>query len=155
MVRKTHSFLEDTGKSNLKSKFTRSCLGKGLVTLRLRLSNSAHYSCSVQTLPENRYLSQTITHRLYDFRYGKLKLRIFMLRRTWRGAKLIDDEAKLQSRNVYHFEWSAWESVQFFTSWKNLAVKRKSPRRVVFTTHTPEESRNKAYYFLCERMGLF
>ncbi|MFL9485633.1 alpha-glucan family phosphorylase [Chitinophagaceae bacterium LWZ2-11] len=102
-------------------------------------------------LPENDYVSQTISHRLYDANVST-KLAQFILLGIG-GAKLIDELNF--NPDVYHLNEAHGISAAFY-----LLNKLKSPEalkeRLVFTTHTPEEAGNEKHdIYLCQKMSYF
>jgi glycogen phosphorylase len=103
-------------------------------------------------LPENDYLAQTITHRLYDSN-TQTKIAQFILLGIG-GAKLVD----LLNFNpdFYHLnEAHAAPTIMhlYKKHGRNLDEVRK---RFVFTTHTPEEAGNEVHdLYQCEKMGYF
>lgn len=103
-------------------------------------------------LPENDYVSQTITHRLYDANVAT-KVAQFILLGVG-GAKLVD----LLGFNpeLYHLNEAHGLSAAFYLYRKfgnNLADVKK---RLVFTTHTPEEAGNEKHdIYLCHKMSYF
>ncbi len=102
-------------------------------------------------LPENDYVSQTITHRLYDANVAT-KVAQFILLGVG-GAKLID-EINFDPE-VYHLNEAHGFSSAFYllNKFKSLDEVRK---RLVFTTHTPEEAGNEKHdIYLCHKMGYF
>ena len=102
-------------------------------------------------LPENDYVSQTITHRLYDANVAT-KVAQFVLLGVG-GAKLID-ELNFEPE-VYHLNEAHGFSAAFYllNKHKSLAEVKK---RLVFTTHTPEEAGNEKHdIYLCHKMGYF
>ncbi len=103
-------------------------------------------------LPENDYVSQTITHRLYDANVAT-KVAQFILLGVG-GAKLID-ELNYQP-DLYHLNEAHGISAAFYLYQKynqNLAELKK---RLVFTTHTPEEAGNEKHdIYLCHKMSYF
>ena len=102
-------------------------------------------------LPENDYVSQTITHRLYDANVAT-KVAQFILLGVG-GAKLMDlinFDPELYHLNEAHAVSSAF---YLFKKFGNLEEVKK---RLVFTTHTPEEAGNEKHdIFLCEKMSYF
>ncbi|HRN91831.1 MAG TPA: alpha-glucan family phosphorylase [Ferruginibacter sp.] len=102
-------------------------------------------------LPENDHVSQTITHRLYDAN-ASTKLAQFILLGVG-GIKLC--EILHYNAELYHFNEAHAVSGAFYLYNKSgdlNAVKRK----VVFTTHTPEEAGNEKHdIHLCEKMNYF
>lgn len=113
--------------------------------------NSAPLFLLSTDLPENDYVSQTITHRLYDANVAT-KVAQFILLGVG-GAKLID-ELNFEPE-VYHLNEAHGFSSAFYLlhKYKSLEEVRK---RLVFTTHTPEEAGNEKHdIYLCHKMGYF
>lgn len=102
-------------------------------------------------LPENDYLAQTITHRLYDSN-AETKIAQFILLGIG-GAKLIDILG-FDTENFHLNEAHAAPAIFYlFQKHGSLEEVRK---RVVFTTHTPEEAGNEKHdLLLCNKMGYF
>lgn len=103
-------------------------------------------------LPENDYVSQTITHRLYDANVAT-KVAQFILLGVG-GAKLLDEIGF--TPDVYHLNEAHGISAAFYLYRRfgnNLQEVRK---RLVFTTHTPEEAGNEKHdIYLCHKMSYF
>jgi len=103
-------------------------------------------------LPENDYVSQTITHRLYDANVAT-KVAQFILLGVG-GAKLVDELGF--NPDIYHLNEAHGLSAAFYLYNKynrNLAEVKK---RLVFTTHTPEEAGNEKHdIYLCHKMSYF
>lgn len=103
-------------------------------------------------LPENDYVSQTITHRLYDANVAT-KVAQFILLGVG-GAKLLDELNFVPDR--YHLNEAHGLSAAFYLYNKfnrNIDEVRK---RLVFTTHTPEEAGNEKHdIYLCHKMSYF
>jgi starch phosphorylase len=102
-------------------------------------------------LPENDYVSQTITHRLYDANVATKVAQFILLGVA--GAKLIDELNF--NPNVYHLNEAHGISAAFYllNKYKNLA---KVKEQLVFTTHTPEEAGNEKHdIYLCYKMSYF
>jgi starch phosphorylase len=103
-------------------------------------------------LPENDYVSQTISHRLYDANVAT-KVAQFILLGVG-GAKLIDllgFNPELYHLNEAHGLSSAFYLYNKFNN--NIEEVRK---RLVFTTHTPEEAGNEKHdIYLCHKMSYF
>lgn len=147
---KTHSFLQDTGiKFQIKVHDTPVWVKAWY--LAPETFNSAPLFLLSTDLPENDYLSQTITHRLYDSDTAA-KVAQFMLLGLG-GAKLIDELN--YNPDVYHLNEAHGVSAVFHLL-KKFGSKEEVTKRLVFTTHTPEEAGNEKHdIFLCERMGYF
>jgi len=102
-------------------------------------------------LPENDYVSQTITHRLYDANVAT-KVAQFILLGVG-GAKLIDELNF--NPDLYHLNEAHAVSAAFYL-YKKFGNKEEVKKRLVFTTHTPEEAGNEKHdIFLCEKMSYF
>ena len=102
-------------------------------------------------LPENDYVSQTITHRLYDANVAT-KVAQFILLGVG-GAKLMDEINF--NPELYHLNEAHAISSAFYL-YKKYGSVEEVKRRMVFTTHTPEEAGNEKHdIFLCEKMGYF
>ena len=102
-------------------------------------------------LPENDYVSQTITHRLYDANVATKVAQFILLGVA--GAKLIDEIGF--NPEVYHLNEAHGFSSAFYllNKFKSLDEVKK---RLVFTTHTPEEAGNEKHdIYLCHKMGYF
>jgi len=103
-------------------------------------------------VPENDYVSQTITHRLYDANVAT-KVAQFILLGVG-GAKLMDEIGF--NPDLYHLNEAHAISASFYLYQKfnkNIAEVRK---RLVFTTHTPEEAGNEKHdIYLCHKMSYF
>lgn len=102
-------------------------------------------------VPENDYVSQTITHRLYDANVAT-KVAQFILLGVG-GAKLMDIIGF--NPELYHLNEAHGISAGFYlyNKYKSLDEVRK---RLVFTTHTPEEAGNEKHdIYLCQKMSYF
>lgn len=102
-------------------------------------------------LPENDYVSQTITHRLYDANVAT-KVAQFILLGVG-GAKLVDELGF--APDYYHLNEAHGISSAFYllNKFKNVEMVRK---HLVFTTHTPEEAGNEKHdIYLCHKMSYF
>ena len=103
-------------------------------------------------LPENDYVSQTITHRLYDANVAT-KVAQFILLGVG-GAKLIDELGF--NPDVYHLNEAHGLSAAFYLYKKYANDLKEVKKRLVFTTHTPEEAGNEKHdIHLCHKMSYF
>src|SRR6478735_3458523 len=103
-------------------------------------------------LPENDYVSQTITHRLYDANVAT-KVAQFILLGVG-GAKLIDELGF--NPDVYHLNEAHGISAAFYLYKKYENDLKEVKKRLVFTTHTPEEAGNEKHdIYLCHKMSYF
>ncbi len=113
--------------------------------------NSAPLFLLSTDLPENDYVSQTITHRLYDANVST-KVAQFILLGVG-GAKLIDELGF--NPDVYHLNEAHGISAAFYLLNKYKSVE-KVKEHLVFTTHTPEEAGNEKHdIYLCHKMSYF
>lgn len=103
-------------------------------------------------IPENDYVSQTITHRLYDGNVAT-KVAQFILLGVG-GARLLDEIGF--NPEVYHLNEAHGLSAAFYLYNKFKRSREEVKRRLVFTTHTPEEAGNEKHdIFLCHKMSYF
>jgi len=103
-------------------------------------------------LPENDYVSQTISHRLYDANVATKVAQFILL--GIGGAKLVDELNFNPDR--YHLNEAHGISAAFYLYQKFNKNVNEVKKRLVFTTHTPEEAGNEKHdIFLCEKMSYF
>ncbi|GAB3429698.1 alpha-glucan family phosphorylase [Niabella aquatica] len=103
-------------------------------------------------LPENDYVSQTITHKLYDSNVAA-KVAQFILLGVG-GAKLID--ILNFNPELYHLNEAHGLSAAFYLYKKYNRDIEEVRKRLVFTTHTPEEAGNEKHdIYLCHKMTYF
>jgi starch phosphorylase len=148
---KSYSFLEDTG---IKFQVT---IHEHPVWVKVLYLNPETFKTAPLFLlstdvPENDYVSQTITHRLYDANVAT-KVAQFILLGVG-GAKLVDllgFQPELYHLNEAHALSSA------FYLYRKFGNKMEEVRkRLVFTTHTPEEAGNEKHdIYLCHKMSYF
>ncbi|HSF45726.1 MAG TPA: alpha-glucan family phosphorylase [Chitinophagaceae bacterium] len=102
-------------------------------------------------VPENDYVSQTITHRLYDANVATKVAQFILLGRG--GAKLLDELN--YNPDIYHLNEAHGVSCVFHLL-KKFGNKEEVRKRLVFTTHTPEEAGNEKHdIHLCQKMTYF
>lgn len=147
---KTYSFLVDTG-----IKFTVPVHDQPVWVKAWYLPpttfNSAPLFLLSTDLPENDYLSQTITHKLYDADTAAKIAQMMIL--GLGGAKLVDELNF--NPDVYHLNEAHGVSSIFYLM-KKFGSKEEVQKRLVFTTHTPEEAGNEKHDFhLCDKMSYF
>ena len=103
-------------------------------------------------VPENDYVSQTITHRLYDANVAT-KVAQFILLGVG-GAKLVDILGF--NPELYHLNEAHGISAAFYLYNKYQNNIDEVRQRLVFTTHTPEEAGNEKHdIYLCQKMSYF
>jgi glycogen phosphorylase len=113
--------------------------------------NSAPLFLLSTDLPENDYVSQTISHRLYDGNVAT-KVAQFILLGVG-GAKLMDEIGF--NPDKYHLNEAHGVSAAFYllSKFKSVETLRE---HLVFTTHTPEEAGNEKHdIYLCHKMSYF
>ncbi len=102
-------------------------------------------------LPENDYLAQTISHRLYDSNIDARIAQYIVL--GLGGAKLLDHLGLTPS--VYHLN-EAHALPAAFHLYQKFGSLQAVKDRLVLTTHTPEQAGNETHDFsLLEKMGFF
>lgn len=148
---KIYSFLEDTG---IKFQIT---VHDHPVWVKAMYLNPETFKTAplfllTTDLPENDYVSQAITHRLYDANVAA-KVAAFILLGVG-GAKLIDILG--YNPDVYHLNEAHAVSAAFYLYKKYNNNIEEVRRRLVFTTHTPEEAGNEKHeIYLCHKMSYF
>jgi glycogen phosphorylase len=148
---KQHSYLEDTG-----IKF-QILIHEHPVWVKAFYLNPETFKTAPLFLlstdvPENDYVSQTITHRLYDANVAT-KVAQFILLGVG-GAKLID--MLNFNPELYHLNEAHGLSAAFYLYSKYNKKIDEVKKRLVFTTHTPEEAGNEKHdIFLCHKMSYF
>ncbi|UZR92437.1 alpha-glucan family phosphorylase [Chondrinema litorale] len=102
-------------------------------------------------IPENDYLAQTTSHRLYDSdKAARIAQNILL---GVGGAKLMDILGF--EPEIYHFNEAHALAASFYLYNKHKDVK-KLKKQIAFTTHTPEEAGNeKTDIRLLEKMSFF
>jgi len=148
---KQFSFLEDTG---IKFQIT---VHEHRVWVKVYYLNPETFKTAPLFLlstdvPENDYVSQTITHRLYDANVAT-KVAQFILLGVG-GAKLMDVIGF--NPDLYHLNEAHGLSAAFYLYNKYLNNIEEVKSRLVFTTHTPEEAGNEKHdIYLCHKMSYF
>ncbi len=147
---KTYNFLEDTG-IKFQIKIHDHDVWVKAFYLNPEIFKSAPLFLLSTDLPENDYVSQTISHRLYDGNVAT-KVAQFILLGVG-GAKLIDELNF--NPDLYHLNEAHAVSAAFYlyNKFENIDEVKK---RLVFTTHTPEEAGNEKHdIYLCDKMSYF
>jgi starch phosphorylase len=147
---KNNSFLEDTG-IKFQIPIHDHMVWVKVFYLNPNTFKSAPLFLLSTDVPENDYVSQTITHRLYD---GNVSTKVaqFMLLGIG-GAKLMDEINF--NPEVYHLNEAHGISAAFYLL-KKYKSREEVKKRLVFTTHTPEEAGNEKHdIYLCHKMGYF
>lgn len=149
-MEKLYSFLEDTG---IKYQIT---IHDHPVWVKVMYLNPETFKTAPlfllsTDLPENDHVSQTITHRLYDANVAT-KIAQFILLGVG-GAKLVDELGF--APELYHLNEAHAVSSVFYL-YKKFGNAEDVRKRLVFTTHTPEEAGNEKHdIYLCEKMSYF
>jgi glycogen phosphorylase len=147
---KIYNYLEDTG-----IKFQIDIHGHSVWVKAMYLNPETFKSAPLfllsTDLPENDFVSQTITHRLYDAN-AATKIAQFILLGVG-GVKLL--EMLNFNPALYHLN-EAHAVSSAFALYKKYGSVDEVKKRLVFTTHTPEEAGNEKHdIYLCEKMGYF
>lgn len=102
-------------------------------------------------IPENDYLAQSITHRLYDSDPAAKVAQFILL--GIGGAKLLD-YLGYQADTIHLNEAHGFSAAFYlYQKYKSISEIRK---RLVFTTHTPEEAGNEKHdIYLLHKLGFF
>jgi glycogen phosphorylase len=147
---KNNSFLEDTG-IKFQIPIHDHPVWVKVMYLNPKTFNSAPLFLLSTDVAENDHVSQTITHRLYDGN-ASTKIAQFILLGLG-GAMLLDllnFNAEVYHLNEAHGISSAFHLLKKFGSVEEVK------KRLVFTTHTPEEAGNEKHdIYLCHKMGYF
>ncbi|OQP63279.1 alpha-glucan family phosphorylase [Niastella vici] len=150
-LEKYYHFLEDTG---IKFQIT---IHDHLVWVKAYYLNPETFKTAPlfllsTDLPENDHVSQTITHRLYDANVAT-KVAQFILLGVG-GAKLMDEIGF--NPELYHLNEAHGVSSVFYLYKKFGNKVEEVKKRLVFTTHTPEEAGNEKHdIHLCHKMSYF
>ncbi|HVZ55606.1 MAG TPA: alpha-glucan family phosphorylase [Chitinophagaceae bacterium] len=114
--------------------------------------NTAPLFLLTTDIPENDYVSQTISHRLYDANVATKVAQFILL--GIGGAKLLDEIGFRPER--YHLNEAHGLSAAFYLYNKFHHKIEEVKKRLVFTTHTPEEAGNEKHdIYLCHKMSYF
>ena len=147
---KHYSFLEDTG---IKFRIT---LNKHPVSVKVwylppEVFRSAPLFLLSTDLPENDYLAQSTCHKLYDADPSAKVAQSILL--GVGGARLLDELG--HEPEVYHLNEAHALSSAFYLYQKYKDL-REVKRRIVFTTHTPEEAGNEKHDIsFLDELGFF
>ncbi|HMR93819.1 MAG TPA: alpha-glucan family phosphorylase, partial [Chitinophagaceae bacterium] len=148
---KTYSFLEDTG-IKFQINVHEHPVWVKVFYLNPETFKSAPLFLLSTDVPENDYVSQTITHRLYDANVAT-KVAQFILLGVG-GAKLMD--ILNFNPDLYHLNEAHGLSAAFYLYSKYNRKIEEVRKRLVFTTHTPEEAGNEKHdIYLCHKMSYF
>lgn len=147
---KHYSFLEDTG---IKFNITlhRHPVAVKVWYLPPEVFKSAPLFLLSTDLPENDYLAQSTSHKLYDADPSAKVAQSILL--GVGGARLLDElgyEPEVYHLNEAHALSSAFYLYQKYNNLEEVK------RRVVFTTHTPEEAGNEKHDItFLDELGFF
>ena len=150
-MEKQYSFLEDTG-IQFQVEIHEHPVWVKVLYLPPQTFNSAPLFLMTTDIPENDYVSQTITHRLYDANVATKVAQFILLGKG--GAKLLDEIGF--TPEVYHLNEAHGLSAAFYLYNKFHRNINEVKKRLVFTTHTPEEAGNEKHEIhLCHKMSYF
>ena len=148
---KHYSFLEDTGLKFQINVHEHPVWVKVFYLNPETFKSAPLFLLSTDT-PENDYVSQTITHRLYDANVATKVAQYILL--GVGGAKLMDVLGF--NPELYHLNEAHGLSAAFYLYKKFHHKIEEVRKRLVFTTHTPEEAGNEKHdIYLCHRMSYF
>lgn len=148
---KHYSFLEDTG-IKFQINIHEHPVWVKVLYLNPETFKTAPLFLLSTDVPENDYVSQTITHRLYDANVAT-KVAQFILLGVG-GARLVDELNFNPER--YHLNEAHGLSAAFYLYKKYNNKLDEVRERLVFTTHTPEEAGNEKHdIYLCHKMSYF
>ncbi|MDQ3682269.1 MAG: alpha-glucan family phosphorylase [Bacteroidota bacterium] len=150
-MEKIYSFLVDTG---IKFEVTihEHPVWVKVMYLPPHTFNSAPLFLMSTDVPENDHVSQTITHRLYDANVATKVAQFILLGKG--GAKLLDEIGF--KPETYHLNEAHALSAAFYLYKKYDRDIKEVRKRLVFTTHTPEEAGNEKHdIYLCHKMSYF
>jgi starch phosphorylase len=149
-IEKIYNYLEDTG-IMFQVKIHEHPVWVKVWYLNPNTFNCAPLFLLSTNVPENDYVSQTITNRLYDGN-AATKIAQFILLGVG-GAKLLDEINF--NPDLYHLNEAHAVSSAFYL-YQKFGNKEEVRKRMVFTTHTPEEAGNEKHdIYLCEKMSYF
>jgi starch phosphorylase len=149
-IEKIYNYLEDTG-IMFQVKIHEHPVWVKVWYLNPNTFNCAPLFLLSTNVPENDYVSQTITNRLYDGN-AATKIAQFILLGVG-GAKLLDEINF--NPDLYHLNEAHAVSAAFYL-YQKFGNKEEVRKRMVFTTHTPEEAGNEKHdIYLCEKMSYF
>ncbi|MDR2033481.1 MAG: alpha-glucan family phosphorylase [Helicobacteraceae bacterium] len=150
--RKHYSFLEDTG-IIVQIVVNKAPILVKAYLLRADTFRSAPIFLLTTDIPENDFLTRTITHKLYDAGEETRIAQEIVL--GIGGAKVL--EAAGEIPHIYHMnEGHALPMTFYLYNNKYERDINKVKKHVVFTTHTPEKAGNEEHDIdLLDRMGFF
>ncbi len=147
---KLYSFLEDTG-INFQIEINNHPVNVKAFYLSPEIFGTVPMFFLSTDLPENDYLAQSTSHKLYDSDpAGKVAQSILL---GVGGAKLL--ELLEHETEIYHLNEAHALSLAFYLLSKNndLSILKE---KLVFTTHTPEEAGNEKHDMrLLDKFGFF
>ncbi|MCM5526903.1 alpha-glucan family phosphorylase [Parasegetibacter sp. NRK P23] len=150
-MEKQYSFLEDTG-IRFQINIHDHPVWVKAYYLHPDTFNTAPLFLLSTDLPENDYVSQTITHRLYDANTATKVAQYILL--GVGGAKLLDEIGF--NPDLHHLNEAHGLPAAFYLYRKYYNNIEEVRKRLVFTTHTPEEAGNERHdIYLCHKMSYF
>lgn len=150
-TRKMYSFLQDTG-IKFQIEIHSAPVWVQVWYLAPGIFNTAPMFFLSTDVPENDHISKTICHRLYDGNESTKLAQYILLGKG--GAKLLD-EIGLE-RDIYHLNEAHGLPSAFYLLKKFNGDLSEVKKRLVFTTHTPEEAGNEKHNLkLCFDMSYF
>lgn len=149
-IEKIYNFLEDTG-IMFQVIIHEHPVWVKVWYLNPKTFNSAPLFLLSTNVPENDYVSQTITNRLYD---GNAATKIAQFILLGVGGTKLMEEINFEP-DLYHFNEAHGVSAAFYL-YQKYGSMEEVKKRMVFTTHTPEEAGNEKHdIYLCNKMSYF
>ena len=150
-LEKSYNFIEDTGIIVPLSILDNQTVYVKAYLLKPEVFNSAPIYLLSTDIPENDYLSRTITHKLYDPNSLTRMAQSMVL--GIGGAKVIE---AIGGADIFHLNEGHGLPAAFYLYQKYNRDLAKVKEHLVFTTHTPEKAGNeeREAHFL-NKMGFF
>ncbi len=147
---KLYSFLEDT-KIKFNVDINNHSVAVKVFYLRPETFGTVPIFFLTTDLPENDYLAQSTSHKLYDSDPAAKVAQNILL--GIGGAKLLDElNADVE---IYHFNEAHALPAAFYL-YNKFKDKEEVKKRIAFTTHTPEEAGNEKHDItLLDKLGFF
>ena len=150
-TKKMYSFLEDTG-IKFQIEIHSAPVWVKVWYLDPETFNTAPMFFLSTDVPENDYVSKTISHKLYDSNESTKLAQYILLGKG--GARLLEEINA--DRDIYHLNEAHGLPAAFHLLKKFNGDVNKVKEKLVFTTHTPEEAGNEKHNLrLCYDMSYF
>lgn len=137
-IKKQYDFLEDTG-IRVQVIIHGNPVWVQALVLKPEIFGSAPLYLLTTDIPENDYLSRTITHKLYDAVVATRIAQSLVL--GIGGAKVVE---ALGGADIYHLN-EAHALPAAFQLYHQQPILQELQKKLVFTTHTPEKAGNEEH----------